>query len=109
LLMLGVATQSAAFGWGLVIQHQRQLVARARTEAQLRTEQAQLEAREAVAREMHDVLGHRLSLLSVHAGALEFRPDAPAEDIARAERDRRGSYPHPLADPSAVLCSTRTP
>ncbi|WP_312870210.1 hypothetical protein [Streptomyces himalayensis] len=25
---------------------------------------------------MHDVLGHRLSLLSVHAGALEFNPGA---------------------------------
>ena len=33
---------------------------------------------------MHDVLAHRLSLLSVHAGALEFRPDAPAEEVAEA-------------------------
>ena len=33
---------------------------------------------------MHDVLAHRLSLLSVHAGALEFRPDAPPEEIAEA-------------------------
>jgi signal transduction histidine kinase len=33
---------------------------------------------------MHDVLAHRLSLLSVHAGALAFRPDAPAADIAEA-------------------------
>jgi len=29
--------------------------------------------REQIAREMHDVLAHRLSLLSVHAGALEYR------------------------------------
>jgi signal transduction histidine kinase len=33
---------------------------------------------------MHDVLAHRLSLLSVHAGALEYRPDAPPDEIARA-------------------------
>jgi signal transduction histidine kinase len=33
---------------------------------------------------MHDVLAHRLSLLSVHAGALEFHPDAPAEEVAAA-------------------------
>jgi signal transduction histidine kinase len=33
---------------------------------------------------MHDVLAHRISLLSVHAGALEFRPDAPPEAIAEA-------------------------
>jgi len=109
LLMLGVATQSAAFGWGLVIQHQRQLVARARTEAQLRTEQAQLEAREAVAREMHDVLGHRLSLLSVHAGALEFRPDAPAEDIARAARVIRESAHQALQDLREVIGVLRAP
>ena len=31
---------------------------------------------------MHDVLAHRLSLLSLHAGALEYRPDAPPEEIA---------------------------
>jgi signal transduction histidine kinase len=33
---------------------------------------------------MHDVLAHRLSLLSVHAGALEFHPDAPAAEVAEA-------------------------
>ena len=33
---------------------------------------------------MHDVLAHRVSLLSLHAGALEFRPDAPPEEIAEA-------------------------
>ena len=33
---------------------------------------------------MHDVLAHRLSLLCVHAGALEFHPDAPAEEVAEA-------------------------
>jgi len=33
---------------------------------------------------MHDVLAHRLSLLSVHAGALEFNPDAPPEEVAAA-------------------------
>ena len=32
---------------------------------------------------MHDVLAHRISLLSLHAGALEFRPDAPPDEIAR--------------------------
>ena len=34
-----------------------------------------------IAREMHDVLGHRISLLALHAGALEVRPDLPAEKV----------------------------
>jgi signal transduction histidine kinase len=108
-LLLGVATQSAAFGWGLVIHHQRQLVARAQTEARLRTEQAQMEAREAVAREIHDVLGHRLSLLSVHAGALEYRPDASAEDVARAARVIRESAHQALQDLREVIGVLRAP
>jgi signal transduction histidine kinase len=33
---------------------------------------------------MHDVLAHRISLLSVHAGALEYNPNASPEEIARA-------------------------
>ena len=39
---------------------------------------------------MHDVLAHRVSLLSLHAGALEFRPDAPPEEIAEAAGVIRG-------------------
>jgi signal transduction histidine kinase len=108
-LLFGVTLQGAAVGWGLVIHHQRQLVTRARTEAVLRAEQAQHEAREAVAREMHDVLGHRLSLLSVHAGALEFRPDAPAEDVARAARVIRESAHRALQDLREVIGVLRAP
>ena len=33
---------------------------------------------------MHDVLGHRLSLLGMHAGALEYRPDASPAELAAA-------------------------
>jgi signal transduction histidine kinase len=47
-------------------------------------EQARETERRRIAREMHDVVAHRVSLLSLHAGALEFRPDAPPEEIAEA-------------------------
>jgi signal transduction histidine kinase len=33
---------------------------------------------------MHDVLAHRISLLTLHAGALEFSPQAGPEEVARA-------------------------
>jgi signal transduction histidine kinase len=116
LFLLGVAIQGAAVGWGLFVRHRRQLVAslreraaRAETEARLRAEQAQLRAREEIAREMHDVLGHRLSLLSVHAGALEYRPDAPAEEVARTAGVIRESAHQALQDLREVLGVLRAP
>ncbi len=55
---------------------------RAESEHQALVEQARAAERRRIAREMHDVLAHRISMLSVHAGALEVHPDAPREDIA---------------------------
>ncbi|MGW3363858.1 sensor histidine kinase [Streptosporangium canum] len=116
LLLLGVVIQGAAVGWGLFIHHRRRLVlslrdraARAEVEAHLRAEQAQLHARERIAREIHDVLGHRLSLLSVHAGALEYHPDAPAEDVARAAKVIRESAHQALQDLREVIGVLRAP
>src|SRR5699024_6541083 len=49
-----------------------------RQRAELGDELARQRERERIAREVHDVLGHRLSLLNLHAGALEVnaREDA---------------------------------
>jgi len=52
---------------------------------------------------MHDVLAHRISLLSLHAGALEFRPDAPPEQVARAAAVIRASAHQALEDLRAVI------
>jgi signal transduction histidine kinase len=97
-------------GWGMFVRSKRQLMVslrdraqRAETEARLRAEQAQRLAREAIAREMHDVLAHRLTLLSVHAGALEFRPDAPREEIARAAGVIRESAHEALQDLREII------
>jgi signal transduction histidine kinase len=116
LFLLGLTVQGAAVGWGLFIRHRRQLVlslrdraARAETEARLRAEQAQHHAREEIAREMHDVLGHRLSLLSVHAGALEYRPDASPEEVARAAKVIRESAHQALQDLREVVGVLRAP
>jgi signal transduction histidine kinase len=58
---------------------------------------------------MHDVLGHRLSLLSVHAGALEFRPDASAEEIAGAAKVIRENAHQALQDLREVVGVLRAP
>ncbi|MGW0767096.1 sensor histidine kinase [Streptomyces sp. NPDC002676] len=100
----------SVLGWGMFVRSKRQLTVslrdrarRAETEAQLRADQAQRLAREAIAREMHDVLAHRLTLLSVHAGALEFRPDAPGEEIARAAGVIRESAHEALQDLREII------
>ncbi|WP_443033050.1 sensor histidine kinase [Streptomyces sp. DH10] len=100
----------AIVGWGMFVRSKRQLMVslrdrarRAETEARLRAEQAQRLAREAIAREMHDVLAHRLTLLSVHAGALEFRPDAPPAETARAAGVIRESAHEALQDLREII------
>ncbi|CAM4189260.1 sensor histidine kinase [Kibdelosporangium persicum] len=111
-MVWGTLLQGSAVGWGLFIHHRRQLIIslkdradRAETEARLRAHQV----REEIAREMHDVLGHRLSLLSVHAGALEYNPAAPADDIARAAKVIRESAHQALQDLREVIGVLRAP
>ncbi|MER5928803.1 histidine kinase [Streptomyces sp. NPDC002054] len=107
---------AAAIGWGLYRRSRRQLVDSLRERAELaeadaalRAERAQRQAREEIAREMHDVLGHRLSLLSVHAGALEFNPSAPRDEIARAAGVIRESAHQALQDLREVIGVLRSP
>jgi signal transduction histidine kinase len=76
---------------------------RAEAEQQLRVEQARQAERARIAREMHDVLAHRISLLSLHAGALEFRPDAPPDEVARAASVIRASAHDALEDLRTVI------
>jgi signal transduction histidine kinase len=106
-----------AFGWGLYLRTRRELVASLRERAQRleadqrrSAEQAREAERRRIAREMHDVLAHRLSLLSVHAGALEFHPGAPPGEIAKAAPVIRTSAAAALADLRQVTpCCARTP
>ncbi|QIP83814.1 sensor histidine kinase [Streptomyces sp. Tu 2975] len=112
----GVVLVLLMVGWGMLVRSRRQLVLalherarRAEAEAALRAEQAQRLAREAIAREMHDVLAHRLTLLSVHAGALEFRPDAPPAEVGRAAGVIRDSAHEALQDLRQIIGVLRTP
>jgi signal transduction histidine kinase len=108
--IVGVLAIGGVVAWGMFVRARRQLVfslreraQRAETEQQLRIEQARQQERARIAREMHDVLAHRISLLSLHAGALEFRPDAPPEEVARAAGVIRASAHQALEDLRAVI------
>jgi signal transduction histidine kinase len=103
-----------AFGWGLYARTRRELVASLRERAerleadqQRSAEQAREAERRRIAREMHDVLAHQLSLLSVHAGALEFRPDAPPGEISRAAAVIRASAAAALRELRQVITVLR--
>jgi signal transduction histidine kinase len=105
--LAGTLGPAVVVAWGMFRrsrrQAQRERARRAEAEEQLRIEQIRYAERTRIAREMHDVLAHRISLLSLHAGALEFRPDAPPEQVARAAAVIRASAHQALEDLRAVI------
>lgn len=75
-----------------LVQSLRERAALVEREQHVREDRAREQERAHLAREMHDVLGHRLSLVALHAGALEYRgrtltPDETvvAAGVVRAE------------------------
>jgi signal transduction histidine kinase len=105
-VVLGILITVAVVAWGSFVRARRQLVLslrdraqRAEAEQQLRVEQE----RARIAREMHDVLAHRISLVSLHAGALEFRSDASSDEVARSAAVIRSSAHEALQDLREIL------
>lgn len=75
-------------GWGMFIGSRRELLATLRERAETaeveqasRVAQARSAERSRIAREMHDVLAHRISLVTMHAGALAYRDDLTPEEV----------------------------
>jgi len=106
----GAAIMISIMMFGMMVRARRQLVLslrerahRAEAEQQLRTDQARRAERTRIAREMHDVLAHRISLLSTYAGALEFRPDAAPDEVSRAAGVIRASAHQALTDLREVI------
>lgn len=86
---LWALTENAALvAWGMYIRARRGLISslheraeQAEAAQKLLAEQARQAERTRIAREMHDVLAHRVSLMALHAGALEVRPDLPPAEV----------------------------
>lgn len=99
--------EAALIAIGLFIGARRRLRAQQMrsiaAEQTARIERAQRQERTRIAREMHDVLGHRLSLIAVHAGALEYRDDLTREQTAQAASAIRESSHRGLEDLRDVL------
>ena len=83
-----LAVIAVTVGWGMYIGSRRELLATLReraltaeAEQAARVAQARTAERGRIAREMHDVLAHRISLVTMHAGALTYREDLTAEEM----------------------------
>lgn len=81
----------------------------AEREQQARVARAQSGERTRIAREMHDVLAHRISLVAMHAGALSYRTDLTAEEQGTAARAIEENAHRALRDLRDVLGVLRDP
>ncbi|MFC5199995.1 MULTISPECIES: sensor histidine kinase [Streptomyces] len=88
----------------------RDQVEQLRVEHELRAEQARSAERARIAREMHDVLAHRLSLLMLHSGVLQLREEgmsAVGRDRLALLRDTAGQALDDLREVLGALRSDR--
>ncbi|OUE20378.1 Sensor histidine kinase LiaS [Clavibacter michiganensis] len=101
---------------GLYVGGRRELLASLRERARLTEEEQALRSAQAadhertrIAREMHDVLAHRLSLVALHAGALEYRDDLDASEVRATAGVVRDNARTALTELRGVLGVLRDP
>lgn len=109
-LSVTVIATAAILGWGLYLGSRRELLwtlrhraETAEAEQEQRVSQARATERARIAREMHDVLAHRISQVSMHAGALAFREDLTPEQVHTSATVIREKAHEALTDLRGVL------
>lgn len=109
-LVSGLLTVGVFVAFGAYVGARRDLVdslrdraEQAEAERELRSEQARLGERTRIAREMHDVLAHKVSLIALHAGALEVNPGAGPQQVERSAALIRTTARQALEDLRDVL------
>lgn len=81
----------------------RDRAARAEAERELKAAQARVSERSRIAREMHDVLAHKVSLIALHAGGLEVNPGVGADGVQQSAELIRSTARQALEDLRDVL------
>lgn len=109
-LVFLVAAITITVGWGLYLGSRRELLAtlrerarRAEEEQALRVEQARVGERTRIAREMHDVLAHHISLVAMHSSALTYRTDLGVDQMRTTAGIIHAGATQALADLRSVL------
>jgi len=115
-LSVNVVATIAILSLGMYIGSRRELlwtlrdqVAQAEQERDLRVDQARSSERARIAREMHDVLAHRISQVSMHANALVFRDDLDASQMRESVAIIQEKANEALVDLRSVLGVLRDP
>ncbi|UUZ60083.1 histidine kinase dimerization/phosphoacceptor domain-containing protein [Nocardioides sp. B-3] len=113
-VVINLVTNGAMMGWGMYLGSRRELIwtlrhraSRAESEQELRVAQGRSRERERIAREMHDVLAHRITQISMQAGALAFRDDLEADQLQRRPRTDPGQVQR--GDQRAARCAGGAP
>ncbi len=109
-LTVNIAIAAAVTAWGALIQSQSALLAvyreraeRAEEEQQIREDHIRATERTRIAREMHDVVAHRISLVALHAGGLEVAPSREDDIVAETAALIRSSAVQALDELRAVI------
>jgi signal transduction histidine kinase len=109
-LLFCVLAAGVVVAIGLYLGARRDLIAslhdraeRAEREQALQVSTARAGERTRIAREMHDVLAHRMSLVAVHAGALAYRTDLSAAETRETAAIIQANSQRALADLREIL------
>ena len=78
-----------------------------REEMRAKVERARQEERANIARDMHDSLSHRLSLVAIHAGALSYPREGVPDEFTDAARTIRTEAQNAVEDLRTVLSALR--
>ncbi|MCG7449727.1 histidine kinase [Corynebacterium kefirresidentii] len=78
-----------------------------REEMRAKVERARREERENIARDMHDTLSHRLSLVAIHAGALSYPREGVPAEFTDAARTIRAEAQNAVEDLRTALSALR--
>ena len=100
---------------GLVRSNQKERTIALKAQAELTHEEmatrenfARQEERDRIARDMHDTLSHRLSMIAVYAGGLAFRKDLDPEETRKSARTIRDEAEAAVGDLREALHSLRS-